>query len=514
MASAKSISENDISNDTKGAVRISFGMKKKEQRVQTGVNLLNEDAQNIDDEASSEVDGDEKRSPLTHFEDGAFPQHFFRGKVDSKKLASDLVIPLVKENDWRIQRLLKLKNEGELSEEERAKLELLAETVSPSLNIDTKVVLYVLHVSCQWIFNFRNRSLLDAQFQLSEDNVGCAVASEIVAEDADYEQVPVEAFGLAVLRGCGWKEGDGIGLTNKRVVPLKLPPRRPKGLGLGADLNIGKPDGKKESSDGKEDSGVDPLKKFSYVKITGGAHRDCYGKVQSFDEDNASVIVELAIGGNNVRVSEYAVVLVSAKEYERDAKCISGELGRDKRDYDREKRRIERRNREENGKEAHEGSSKSYEKEKKKRALDRGNDKTEKKRKSDTTIRQEGCSERRMWVRPELRVRFIDKHFKDGKLYNEKVRVLDAADCENCTIKDSAGKTYYQIREDWLETVIPRDHGARLMILRGPLRGQVGIMEQKNKRSEEVLIRVLMNDELTTLSFDDACEWLGVYEDD
>ncbi|KHN84942.1 Protein mos-2 -like protein [Toxocara canis] len=435
MASAKSISENDISNDTKGAVRISFGMKKKEQRVQTGVNLLNEDAQNIDDEASSEVDGDEKRSPLTHFEDGAFPQ----GKVDSKKLASDLVIPLVKENDWRIQRLLKLKNEGELSEEERAKLELLAETVSPSLNIDTKVVLYVLHVS---------------------------------------------------------------------VVPLKLPPRRPKGLGLGADLNIGKPDGKKESSDGKEDSGVGPLKKFSYVKITGGAHRDCYGKVQSFDEDNASVIVELAIGGNNVRVSEYAVVLVSAKEYERDAKCIN------KRDYDREKRRIERRNREENGKEAHEGSSKSYEKEKKKRALDRGNDKTEKKRKSDTTIRQEGCSERRMWVRPELRVRFIDKHFKDGKLYNEKVRVLDAADCENCTIKDSAGKTYYQIREDWLETVIPRDHGARLMILRGPLRGQVGIMEQKNKRSEEVLIRVLMNDELTTLSFDDACEWLGVYEDD
>lgn len=36
--------------------------------------------------------------------------------------------------------------------------------------------------------------------------------------DANYDSVPIEAFGLALLRGCGWQEGEGIGKTNKRYV--------------------------------------------------------------------------------------------------------------------------------------------------------------------------------------------------------------------------------------------------------------------------------------------------------
>lgn len=32
-------------------------------------------------------------------------------------------------------------------------------------------------------------------------------------EEADYEAVPVEAYGLAMLRGMGWKPGEGIGRT-------------------------------------------------------------------------------------------------------------------------------------------------------------------------------------------------------------------------------------------------------------------------------------------------------------
>uniref|UniRef100_A0A0M3ITK5 KOW domain-containing protein n=3 Tax=Ascaris TaxID=6251 RepID=A0A0M3ITK5_ASCLU len=119
-----------------------------------------------------------------------------------------------------------------------------------------------------------------------------------------------------------------------------------------------------------------------------------------------------------------------------------------------------------------------------------------------------------MWVQPELRVRFIDKNFKDGRLYNEKFRVLDAADRENCTVEHSNGKIYYEIREEWLETVIPKEEGACLMILRGPLRGQLGVMERRDKRGEQVLLRVITNDALIKLPFDDVCEWLGTRDDD
>ena len=34
----------------------------------------------------------------------------------------------------------------------------------------------------------------------------------------DYERVPVEQFGAALLRGLGWKEGQGVG-RNRRNTP-------------------------------------------------------------------------------------------------------------------------------------------------------------------------------------------------------------------------------------------------------------------------------------------------------
>ena len=39
-------------------------------------------------------------------------------------------------------------------------------------------------------------------------------------EEADYEAVPVEAYGLAMLRGMGWKPGKGIGNTFSQVSQL------------------------------------------------------------------------------------------------------------------------------------------------------------------------------------------------------------------------------------------------------------------------------------------------------
>uniref|UniRef100_A0A9J2Q2I1 G-patch domain-containing protein n=1 Tax=Ascaris lumbricoides TaxID=6252 RepID=A0A9J2Q2I1_ASCLU len=278
-------SEDNAAQQINNPTKISFGVKKKEQL------LRDQGSWHGDEELSSDVDVEPVKKPLTHFEDDAFPPD----KDDLKKSADGLVIPLVKGNDWRIERLLRLKSEGKLSEEECAKLELLTAAVSPSL----------INVA-----------------EISERSTASDVTSTITAEDADYEQVPVESFGLAVLRGCGWKEGEGIGMTNKRLC-LITTKEAERSLGLGADINMGRPNGKKVSSNDGENSDVRPLKKSSYVKITGGAYRDSYGKVQSFDEDNASVIVELAIGGNFVRVSEYAVMVVSSKEYERDAKCIS-----------------------------------------------------------------------------------------------------------------------------------------------------------------------------------------------
>ena len=46
----------------------------------------------------------------------------------------------------------------------------------------------------------------------------CIVIWCMQATEEDYEKVPIEQFGLAVLRGMGWKETDGIGRRGKYVI--------------------------------------------------------------------------------------------------------------------------------------------------------------------------------------------------------------------------------------------------------------------------------------------------------
>ncbi|ORZ23484.1 DExH-box splicing factor binding site-domain-containing protein [Absidia repens] len=59
------------------------------------------------------------------------------------------------------------------------------------------------------------------------------------AEDTtmeDYENVPVEEFGAALLRGLGWNQGEGIGRNRKNTTPPVMTPvkQRDALLGLGA----------------------------------------------------------------------------------------------------------------------------------------------------------------------------------------------------------------------------------------------------------------------------------------
>jgi len=46
-------------------------------------------------------------------------------------------------------------------------------------------------------------------------------------------------------------------------------------------------------------------------------------QIQSFDEDNARVVVKLAVGGKMVTISQYSIELVSTKEFDAESKYIS-----------------------------------------------------------------------------------------------------------------------------------------------------------------------------------------------
>jgi G patch domain/KOW motif-containing protein len=150
-------------------------------------------------------------------------------------------------------------------------------------------------------------------------------------ESADYEQVPIEEFGMAVLRGMGYKEDAGLGITNKKQVDVFVPESRPRGLGLGADrkilekINHLKRNLKKSGIDEKDDL---CFEKGAFVLIEKGPHCDLYGTIECIEEDTARLTVSLAVSGTNkkrvpISISQYYVKLVTEKEFLKYSKYVN-----------------------------------------------------------------------------------------------------------------------------------------------------------------------------------------------
>lgn len=62
----------------------------------------------------------------------SYKKTFIFRPTGARKSQKNLVIPMVMQKDWRIVRLLQMKNEGKLNEEELVKLDLLTESASSS----------------------------------------------------------------------------------------------------------------------------------------------------------------------------------------------------------------------------------------------------------------------------------------------------------------------------------------------------------------------------------------------
>jgi len=83
------------------------------------------------------------------------------------------------------------------------------------------------------------------------------------ATAADYARVPVEAFGAALLRGMGWKEGESVSRTRKGLPEPYLPNARPALLGIGAKEQEVYDDGSKK---GEKKRRNDPKKYMPVVR--------------------------------------------------------------------------------------------------------------------------------------------------------------------------------------------------------------------------------------------------------
>ncbi|XP_054283082.1 G-patch domain and KOW motifs-containing protein-like [Macrosteles quadrilineatus] len=131
----------------------------------------------------------------------------------------------------------------------------------------------------------------------------------------DYDNVPVNDFGLAMLRGMGWAPGKGIGKNEKLVAPT-LPTLRPKGMGLGADKIIKSAEKKSSNEDLK-------MVKGSFIRIIAGHDKDAYGQIEGLDDESGRLIVKLALKNTTVSLNEFMVQLVDSNEFKKNSKVIN-----------------------------------------------------------------------------------------------------------------------------------------------------------------------------------------------
>nr|CAD7596715.1 unnamed protein product [Timema genevievae] len=118
----------------------------------------------------------------------------------------------------------------------------------------------------------------------------------------DYERVPVENFGMALLKGMGWKEGKGIG-KKPRVVETITQVPRPRGVGLGAMITLPVQN---------EEDPEKPLRVSTQVSIISGSYKKCSGTIKGY-QDFGRVMVYIASKNVTVSVNESAVVVLEKK---------------------------------------------------------------------------------------------------------------------------------------------------------------------------------------------------------
>eukprot|EP01062_Namystynia_karyoxenos_P033581 TRINITY_DN24714_c0_g1_i1.p1 TRINITY_DN24714_c0_g1~~TRINITY_DN24714_c0_g1_i1.p1 ORF type:complete len:385 (+),score=131.80 TRINITY_DN24714_c0_g1_i1:77-1156(+) len=107
---------------------------------------------------------------------------------------------------------------------------------------------------------------------------------------------------------------------------------------------------------------------------------------------------------------------------------------------------------------------------------------------------------------PGLLVRFIDNTYLAGRHYNVKMRVSDITSPHDFTLRTPDGHTLDGIAEAQVETVVPKQGGSRVMVVRGKRAGRAAEMTGRDKGRQEVTVR--FDGALTkqhTLSFYDVC---------
>ncbi|CAN8290151.1 unnamed protein product [Cochlearia groenlandica] len=299
----------------------------------------------------------------------------------------------------------------------------------------------------------------------------------------DFESVPVEGFGAALMAGYGWIPGKGIGKNAKEDVKIKEYKKWTAKEGLGFDTDRSKVvvDAKAKAKESvKLDNCGDLFFVGKEVRIVEGRDKGLKGKiVEKLGTD--LFVLKIAGSEDEVRVGVKDVADLGSKEDERCLKKL-----KDLQLNDKEKDKV-------SSKRSRGTESKVSEK--------RDRDVTRERRKKPS------------WLRSHIKVRIVSKDLKSGRLYLKKGKVVDVVGPTTCDITmDETQELVQGVDQELLETALPR-RGGPVLVLLGKHKGVYGNLVEKDLDKETGVVRDLDNHKMLDVRLDQVAEYMGDMDD-
>ena len=88
--------------------------------------------------------------------------------------------------------------------------------------------------------------------------------------------------------------------------------------------------------------------------------------------------------------------------------------------------------------------------------------------------------------------------------------ISDVPSVDSCILRADDGRVLEGISTAHLETLVPREENALIMILRGSARGELAEIVERDKSKYTVTVQTVPDrDQILRLDFDDVCEYVG-----
>lgn len=282
----------------------------------------------------------------------------------------------------------------------------------------------------------------------------------------NYSQTPLEQFGQKMMESMGLETVLAKNPGKKLMNPVQFN-QRPEGLGLGAipkkeimdKLKKGEAVTEKDLKSKKyknilylgEAEEEEPA--FQYgerVTITEGKYEELDGIITAFNEEEEKyAVVELSLNGKQVKIQTKFLRKGAFKKPDSRQPLANG---------------IE-----------------TQEKKKKRKKL--------------------------RWVLPGIKVKIVNKEYKDGKHYEETCFINDILDEYNFSVIIKGGEILEDLDEKSIETVMPKI-GEKVMLVTGDHKGAIGTLQDRNRKENKVKVKLegdifldLTQDDCSALSY-------------